>query len=78
MGGFKSIMSEKVVEIGEDEVDRFMSDRLQGMDHEEKKIYLAQFLDIEANAISFNNVGCFIINLDDDDEQLDEYDYIVK
>ena len=78
MGGFKSIMSEKVIEIGEDEVDRFMSDRLQGMDHEEKKIYLAQFLDIKADDISFNDVGRYIINLDDDDEQLDEYDYIVK
>jgi len=55
-----------------------MSDRLQGMHHEEKKIYLARFLDIEANAISFNNVGCFIINLDDADESLDAYDYIVK
>lgn len=78
MEGFKSIMSKRVVEIGEDEVDRFMSDRLQGMDHEEKKIYLAQFLDIKADDISFNDVGRYIINLDDDDEQLDEYDYIVK
>lgn len=71
-------MNKKTIEIGEDEVTRFISDRWQGMDHEEKKIYLAQFLDIEADTISFNNVGRFIINLDDDDEQLDEYDYIVK
>lgn len=71
-------MNKKTIEIGEDEVTRFISDRWQGMDYDEKKIYLAQFLDIEADDITYNNVGRFIINMDEEDDSLEEYDYIVK